>query len=497
MSESRIFVDPNTTEPTEILVVDDAPSNLRLLLLALSSEGYLVRCAKSAALALRRLQTALPDLVLLDIRMPQMDGYEFCQRLKASPRTRNIPVIFLSASDSTEDKVRAFSLGGVDYIAKPYQIDEVLARVRYQVQTRRQQQHLQIENDRLRQENTEQQQSLTQLEQSYQLLSQVLNSLADGIAAFRAVRNRQGEIEDFQGLMGNAALADLVGRSPADLAGATLSEILADRPNSNNNDVLDLFIQVVERHETLQCDVLCEPDGEIPLWFELMASRLGDGLVARLKNITEYRQVVTQMQITISELQVLTTQDGLTQVANRRAFDQYLQIEWQRLVRMQEPLSLIMGDIDRFKRFNDLYGHAVGDECLRRVAEAITAVVKRPADMVARYGGEEFAILLPHTTLQGAALVAEQIQTAIANLRLVGPRLERERVSLSLGVASQIPSLSRTAEALLRVADAALYQAKSQGRNQICLSSADYTQVAEAQVAETMYEAAYEEEEEE
>ncbi|WOD40319.1 diguanylate cyclase [Nodosilinea sp. E11] len=459
------------TEPKEILVVDDTPNNLRLLLLALSAAGYLVRCAKSAALALNRLQETLPDLVLLDIRMPQMNGYELCQRLKGDARTRDIPVIFLSVSDDTRDKVRAFNLGGVDYIAKPYQIDEVLARVRYQLQVQRQQQQLQVENDRLRHENCEQQRSLIHIEQSYQLLSQVLNSLAEGVAAFKTTRNQQGDIEDFQWLMGNAALADWVGRSPVELAGVTLSEILADNPHSD--DVFNLFVQVVEQHESLQCELLCQPNGEIPLWFELMASRLGDGLVARLSNMTQYKQVVAQMQATIRELQILTTQDGLTQVSNRRAFDQYLQMEWQRLARMQQPLSLIMGDIDRFKRFNDLCGHAIGDECLRRVAEVIAAVVKRPADMVARYGGEEFAIVLPHTTRQGAAQVAEQIQRAIASLRLGVPQPECERVSLSLGVASQIPLPTGTADQLLAEADSALYQAKAQGGNQICLSSSN------------------------
>ncbi|MFQ4137899.1 diguanylate cyclase [Nodosilinea sp. PGN35] len=467
MSHDQAPTSPRATGAKEILVVDDTPSNLRLLLVALSSEGYQVRCAKSAALALTRVQAALPDLVLLDIRMPQMNGYEFCTRLKADARTREIPVIFLSVLDGVEDKVRAFGLGGVDYIAKPYQIDEVLARVRYQFQARQQQQQLQVENDRLRQENAEQQQSLTRLEQSYQMLSQVLNSLADGVAAFRALRNQQGEIEDFQWLLGNAALADWLGRSPAELAGATLSEILTRCPN---DDVLNLFIQVVEQHETLQYELLCEPDGEIPLWFELMAIRLGDGLVARLKNITEYHQVVTQMQTTINELQILTTQDGLTQIANRRAFNQYLEMEWQRLTRTREPLSLIMGDIDHFKRFNDLCGHGVGDECLRQVAAAIASVVKRPADLVARYGGEEFAILLPQTTLQGAARVADQVLGAIAHLRLVVPRVECERVSLSLGVASQIPGSPRTIDMLLAEADRALYRAKGQGGNRVCLS---------------------------
>jgi diguanylate cyclase (GGDEF)-like protein len=466
MSHNSALTGQTSTGQKEILVVDDAPNNLRLLLQALSSEGYQVRCARSAAMALVRVQTAVPDLVLLDIRMPQMNGYEFCQRLKANAKTREIPVIFLSVLDAPEDKVRAFELGGVDYIAKPFQIEEVLARVRYQFQARQNQHQLLLENARLRRENADQRQSLTQIDSSYQLLSQVLNCLADGIAAFKAIRNQQGEIEDFQWLMGNTVLADWIGRSPAELAGSTLSELLLEHPN---DDVFDLFIRVVEQHESLQYELLCEPDGQIPLWFELMASRLGDGLVARLKNITEYKQVVTRLQAMISDLQVLTTQDGLTQIANRRTFDQYFQMEWQRLARMREPLSLIMADIDQFKRFNDLCGHVVGDRCLQSVAQAISGAVKRPADMVARYGGEEFAVLLPHTSLQGATQVANQIQAAIRELTIAAPYPECEQVTLSLGVASQIPQPQGTIETLLTRADRALYAAKRRGGNQVCL----------------------------
>ncbi|MGB7314153.1 MAG: diguanylate cyclase, partial [Nodosilinea sp.] len=448
--------------------VDDTPNNLQLLLQALSSEGYLVFCAKSAALALSRMQWALPDMVLLDIRMPQMSGYELCEWLKANARTREIPVIFLSVLDHAEDKVRAFGLGAVDYIAKPFQVDEVLARVEYHFQAQQIQAQLQIENSRLHQEKSAQQQSLAQVGQSHQLLSQVINSLPDGVAAFKAIRNQQGEIEDFQWLLGNATFASWVGRSPTELAGGNLSELLINFPS---DDLLNLFIQVVEQHETLQRELIYAPSGEIPLRFELMASRLGDGLVARLKDITQYNQVVAQMQTTIAELQVLTNQDGLTQVANRRAFDQYLQAEWLRLTRLQEPISLIMGDIDRFKRFNDRYGHATGDECLRRVAGAIASVIKRPADMVARYGGEEFAILLPHTDLQGSAQVAEQVLEAIANLRLEVSRSHSERITLSLGVASQIPGLPETVDNLLAEADMAMYHAKELGGNRICLGT--------------------------
>ncbi|PSN77023.1 diguanylate cyclase response regulator, partial [filamentous cyanobacterium CCP4] len=294
MSYDSALVDQGE-RPKEILVVDDTPNNLRLLLQALSSEGYLVCCARSAALALSRVERALPDMVLLDIRMPQMNGYELCQWLKANDRTREIPVIFLSVLDDVEDKVRAFGLGAVDYIAKPFDIEEVLARVEYHFQAQQIQLQLQNENRRLQQENAEQQRSLAQVGQSYSLLSQVLDSLADGIAAFRAVRNQQGDIEDFQWLLGNTAWANWVGRSPAELVKAPLAEALSDGPS---DDLLNLFIQVVERHESLQYELLCEPSGEIPLWFELMASRLGDGLVARLKDITQYKQVVTQMQVT-------------------------------------------------------------------------------------------------------------------------------------------------------------------------------------------------------
>ena len=470
MSHDSVLAGQSSIGQKEILVVDDIPNNLRLLLRALTSEGYRVRCAKSGAMALTQAQVSRPDLVLVDILMPQMDGYELCQRLKADARTREIPVIFLSVLDTPEDKVRAFELGGVDYIAKPFQIAEVLARIRYQVQAHQSQHQLRLENARLHRENASQRQSLAQLDHSYQLLSQVLNCLADGIAAFKAIRNQQGEIEDFQWLMGNAALADWVGKSPAELVGTTLSDLLRAHPN---DDVFELFIRVVEQHEVLQYELLCEPDGQISLWFELMASRLGDGLVARLKNISEYKQVVTRLQAMISDLQVLTTQDGLTEIANRRAFDQYLEMEWQRLARMQEPLSLIMADIDQFKRFNDRCGHVIGDQCLRRVAQAVSEVVKRPADMVARYGGEEFAILLPHTHLPGAIQVANRIQSAVRTLRLTVPHPDCEQVTLSLGVASQIPRPQSPSESLLTQADQALYRAKRQGGNQVCFNGVD------------------------
>jgi adenylate cyclase len=169
-------------------------------------------------------------------------------------------------------------------------------------------------------------------------------------------------------------------------------------------------------------------------------------------------------------LTVLSNQDGLTQLANRRLFDEMVQREWFRAVRSQTPLSLILCDVDYFKIYNDTYGHAKGDECLRRVAAGLKKAVKRPMDLAARYGGEEFVVLLPHTDAQGALRVAKVIQAEIQGLQLEhrGSRVS-PFVTLSLGVTSLVPSVGMTVEILLETADAGLYEAKQKGRNQAVL----------------------------
>ncbi len=177
-----------------------------------------------------------------------------------------------------------------------------------------------------------------------------------------------------------------------------------------------------------------------------------------------------QLQVANQELQQLASVDGLTQLSNRRRFDECLQLEWQRLAREQQPLTLIMSDVDHFKRYNDAYGHLGGDACLRQVAQAIQMSVKRPADIAARYGGEEFAVILPNTNAQGGMSVAQLIQSHIAGLRLPHSHsLTDDFVTLSLGVACFVPTLSMSPNALIEAADGALYQAKAAGRNRATL----------------------------
>lgn len=184
-------------------------------------------------------------------------------------------------------------------------------------------------------------------------------------------------------------------------------------------------------------------------------------------------ELYEQLQAANEELQRLATSDGLTQLANRRRFDEYLEFEWRQLARKQEPLSLILCDVDFFKSYNDTYGHQAGDDCLRLVAAAIRDAGQRTADLVARYGGEEFALVLPHTDVKGAACVAEEVRSKVNNLQIAhsGSQVS-QYVTVSLGVASTIPQHDRTPAMLIATADKALYQAKAEGRDRMWVDEA-------------------------
>jgi two-component system cell cycle response regulator len=186
----------------------------------------------------------------------------------------------------------------------------------------------------------------------------------------------------------------------------------------------------------------------------------------------EQSQLYRQLAIANQKLQQLATTDGLTGIANRRQFDRVLMLEWRRLAREELPLSLIMFDIDFFKPYNDFYGHLGGDDCLRQVAGAIASSVKRAGDLTARYGGEEFAVILPNTSAEGANIVARKICEGLASLKLPHARSSiGSYVTVSCGIATAIPSAQQSPDSLIRSADSALYQAKTEGKNRICHAS--------------------------
>lgn len=191
------------------------------------------------------------------------------------------------------------------------------------------------------------------------------------------------------------------------------------------------------------------------------------GLVEQFKDITERKNNEEALVNANKKLEQLASLDGLTQIANRRIFDEKLENEWLRARRNKQPLSLILCDIDFFKRYNDHYGHQMGDDCLKVVAASINKCVHRPADLVARYGGEEFGIILPDTDSNGACILAEIIRKAVHDTNIEHKRSEAcNFVTLSLGVATTFPSSDKSnTDELLKSADKSLYGAKESGRN--------------------------------
>ncbi|MFB2935072.1 PAS domain S-box protein [Aerosakkonemataceae cyanobacterium BLCC-F154] len=185
-------------------------------------------------------------------------------------------------------------------------------------------------------------------------------------------------------------------------------------------------------------------------------------------------QLYQQVQAANEELKRLATIDGLTQIANRRRFDEYLNLEWLRLRREKAVLSLILFDIDYFKRYNDTYGHLAGDDCLRQLAIAVSDIFCRPADLFARYGGEEFAVILPYTNLSGANYLAERIRQAVHDLEIPHSQsLVSNHVTVSLGVACMIPDAKLSPQDLINAADRSLYSAKQQGRDRVSFAQDD------------------------
>ncbi|WP_072621578.1 diguanylate cyclase domain-containing protein [Spirulina major] len=441
---------------SNILIVDDLPENLRVLSQMLENQGYKVRKAINGKTALRAACSTPPDLILLDIQMPEMNGYEVCEQLKQNSITTDIPIIFVSALDEVFDKVRAFSVGGIDYITKPFQIEEVLARIETQLTIQKQRQQLQSEIQQ-RQEAEE------VLYQSRAILASVLNSSRDGIAAMQAVRdNLSGEIRDFRCLVVNPVIAQLLGHRKEELTGKTVLKQFLTRFQP---ELFYEFVSVVETAAPLEQDFHYLLDDHVR-WYNVTAVKLGDGFSVTVRDITQQKQMILSLQDENQELAELSTIDGLTQVANRRYGDIYLHQQWQHLIEHQRSLALILCDVDCFKQYNDTYGHQAGDACLIQIAQTIKTFLRRSEELVARYGGEEFLIILPNANVTWGMQVAELIRTSVLELAIEHQASVVESVvTVSLGTAAMVPSPSTTMEQLIAAADRALYEAKQSGRN--------------------------------
>jgi len=271
--------DENSDPKGNILIVDDKIENLKILTKVLNKHGYKVRSVTNGKMALRTIHNHPPDVIFLDIKMPEMDGYEVCEALKADENTSEIPVIFLSALDEPLEKVKAFKVGGVDYITKPFQAEELIARIQTQL-TIQQQKH------QLRKQIEEHQQTAEILYQSRTLLASLLNSSKDGIAAVQAVRDTlTQEIHDFRCLVVNPVFAKLFGQKRENLMGKTLLKKMIDQLTPT---LFDSLVEVVETGEAIEQEFYWEKDDNQILYY-LSAVKFGDGCSITVRDITMFK----------------------------------------------------------------------------------------------------------------------------------------------------------------------------------------------------------------
>jgi diguanylate cyclase (GGDEF)-like protein/PAS domain S-box-containing protein len=258
----------------------------------------------------------------------------------------------------------------------------------------------------------------------------------------------------------------LFGRETSDVIGHHIAEFVAP-------DDLPIIAQATQKVVSRAADDavvtvrVIKGDG-MYLWVEVASRLMGEGAPGSLGDRAVIMRDVSDRKALEDDLRAMAMKDGLTGLANRRAFDEALLAEWKRTVRAKSQLSLLLADIDEFKRFNDAHGHQVGDDCLRSVGLAVQSAALRPGDLVARYGGEELAVILPETDAPAAGVVAERVRRAVEDLKIIHGGLAGAKITISIGAATALArdgGSSEMPQALLSATDRALYEAKAAGRN--------------------------------
>jgi diguanylate cyclase (GGDEF)-like protein len=484
-----------------ILIVDDIPANVRLLASILDEDQYTVYSAISGEHALSFLEATLPDLILLDIRMPGLDGYEVCELLKKSERTRDIPVIFISAADEVSDKVKAFSLGGVDYIVKPVQVEEVIARVDTHLMLRNIQKHLtanvQERSTELVTANARLDEEIAERRRSEVLRagqSQILEMIATSTPLEEVLRSLAHLIESQLNEIACCVLLpdndeQHIRRNIAASLPATFAKVIEGLPIDQQGDSLGMPMY---RREPLAVadifqDPLWEPYRELlshhglrACWSNPILSHEGKMLgsftmyakEARKPTLVELR--LTDMAVHIAGIAIerrqteeriryLAQHDVLTGLPNRGLLEDRLKQAMLYAQRYRRSVTIACVGLDNFKMVNDSFGRDVGDELLIIVANRLVQGVRR-TDTVVRIGGDEFVIVLFDQTEKADVITPtlQKIRDAIAQPIEIGGR--DIRITCSIGL-STYPSDGRDTELLLRNANAAMSQAKEIGGN--------------------------------
>lgn len=431
----------------KILVVDNSAVNLTLLIRILESRGYEVWGIDNGVSAIEKAKADLPNLILLDVAMPGMNGYETCALLKADERTKYIPIIFISSLDDLDAKVKAFQAGGVDYIIKPVGMEEVEARVDIHLSN-------QVLQSKLREANLELAERVNELTLSQSLIQERESKLQAFINALPNLSFVYDEVGHYLEVL--SSQPELLRATTEELKRHTIHEIM---PVDVGIEMMNVIHRTIETGETQVMEYKLNVMDGNDHWFEGRCALMEKDDAGHGKVIFIATEISERIQL-YQEVQRLATYDPLTNCLNRRQFLILANQELHRSLRYRRSLSILMIDIDHFKGINDLYGHAVGDTVLCSLVDVIKSNL-RSVDMISRHGGEEFIILLPETTKEMAFQVADRLRIAVENMEVLS---SDHMISLTVSVGISSLDLDtdqgESIEMLIHRADQAKYDAK-------------------------------------
>ncbi len=444
-------------EPATLLVIDDIPDNLKILFKLFERSGYKVLVSTHGDEGFKIAKEVHPDLILLDIMMPTTDGFEVCNWLKNHPLTAAIPVIFMSAMNESDSKLKAFEIGAADYIIKPFQRQEVLARVNTHISLNRQQQQLKQQNQRLQQEIKQRQKA----EDELRLAAAVFETASEAIVVS----------DEFNRIITvNPAFTQITGYAKEDVVGQNPSVLNSGRQQA---DFYKNMWHILQDTGRWQGEIWNKrKDGsDYAEWLSISTIRDENNkiiqFVAVFYDVTERKQYEALIHYQ-------ATYDSLTDLPNRNLFMKRLEKAIQEALKQPAPLALMFIDLDKFKWVNDNLGHNCGDEVLKEVARRLQQSV-RASDMVARLGGDEFVIFLPRiTACETIKMVAERILEALREPIVTTQQVVRQ-ISVSIGI-TLCPQDASDKLQLIHYADEAMYAAKQAGRDQFRFYADECTQ---------------------
>lgn len=450
-----------------ILVVDDIPANVKLLEVKLSNEYYDVITASDGAEALLKIVAHKPDLVLLDVMMPGMNGFEVCQRIKANVEVSHIPVVMVTALSDVADRVRGLEVGADDFVSKPINDTALFARVKSLIRIK-----VLLDELRLRDKTGKQVGVLGEEENSFtaDVTGAHVVLVEDDIVQGRNIVERLKNTYDVQHFADpDEAVEALKTTLQPDVI--LISTMLSDI------DGLRLAAQLknVERLRHVPIIVLVDEE-EQHLMLKGLELGINDYLSvpvelnemeARLKTQIRRKKYQDALRTNYQQSVSMAVTDSLTGLYNRHFLDAHLNNMVAVAIKNNKPFSIMMLDMDHFKSVNDSYGHDVGDEILKELAKRMVDST-RSSDLTARIGGEEFMILLPETSLSDAYGMADRMRAKLAGTPFpVSHSVGEITKTISIGIA-ELNLGGDNAAAMIKRADNALYEAKNTGRNKVC-----------------------------